>query len=541
MTSGMRVQSKSHDTVIVIQNKLIKVGHNFTETGPAIPLLAKLVLEPQLSPTYVAGVNLFPVLAEMNNLMQNSVRGWKMRITNRKRKVYLRNGKQMVGGSFFVDYLSVRSKDEGQRHRPTKKIEVVNLELFSERPPDTPIEQLSMTLALLEVCRLRGVKLRGTRGGTGGALLKASEHWEKGRHAAPKFVNDAARKVLPGNFYSIGRRKSVETIPFCYYVDQDASHHSIASAIPIPHPHFIRARGKYKQALKGENRRWCDPGTPVGQEYLKGEQVGAILAKVRVGHLPPKESHLYPPWAQKGQGTYYVWLWTPELRLFHSGSRIELDSFVAAFSACTRDPVIPEYAKWSLNYLRENRGSAAYTKSTLLSAYGMLAFNSSGGKPTYRYWGGSEFQNRRTVIPLAGEVLERKLQIPDTVQFTTVNVIARGLIEAETRTRSIEYAKELHTLGFEVPQIYADGILVASHQLPFIRQGWRISHELTRVYLPRPNIILSDQIRKLPGTPKSEDEMLWEDIRVKAQRVIKAEGVKIPSNSENLPAVRGVW
>ena len=457
-----------------------------------------------------------------------------MRFSTRRRHSHARDGRVVVGGRFFVDYLAITNRT-GNGHtgksRATRRYDVINLELFKDPPPESPSEQMAMALALLEMCESRGVTFRTTRGSLASAMLKASPHWQKGRHGAARFVNEHARPYLPGNFYSISnkvRRVATKSVGLgimdhCYYVDQTSAHHNIVRSTALPHPEDIRARGYYKKVLKGEHdynyyeqkhyKIWAKPESQTGQAILSGRLNGLVFAKVGVGHNAPTIEHLYPPWALK-QGVRYVWLWTPELRLFRGDHRLQLEGFVCGFLSREADDVLPEYATWALSQVQRGP-TATYTKSTLLAAYGMLAFNPDG-KPLYRYWGGQN-SRERVLIPDAGLVAESKIELPPDVQPATVNVIARGCIESETRTRSIEYARLLTSEGFHIPQIYADGILVETTQLPFVPNGWRVSHSLTNVMIPRPNAILSDQLTKLPGVTQGNIETeRWLEMRQQA-------------------------
>jgi hypothetical protein len=504
-----------HKVLLVSKGNVVRT-HNHSDTGTAIPIICSLLLDDKVRYAFIAGTNLYDTLAKLNQLMQESVPGWRMRITNRRRYAYVKNERKVVTGRFFVDYFSVDKKVTRNKREPRKRIEVVNLDLITEHPPEDLDEQLEMTLAILEMCEHRGVSFRGTRGGLGNAMLKKSPHWQKGRGPAPRFINDTSRQYLPGNFYSLSNKiregRKTDGMKHCYYIDQSSAHHNIARQVPIPHPEHLHARGKWK-TLEG---RWCDRNSPIGQQITNGEQVGLVLARMTIATIGPTMSHLYPPWANK-RGTRDVWLWTPELRLLDD-HRLQLDCFIASFTTSTSDMVIPEYASWALGELASNEQRAGYKKGSLLAAYGMLAFNGAG-KTIYRYWGG-ENSRPKCEIPLAGEVAESRVAIPPSVQLSTVNVIARGIIESETRTRSIEYARELHTMGFHVPQIYADGILVETDQLPFMPEGWRISHSLTNVFIPRRNAIVSDQIVKLPGNARSEDDRLAEAKREEARMVL---------------------
>jgi hypothetical protein len=511
--------------VLLVKDRYVVRTQNHTDTGSFIPIACSLLMDsdPIIEHCYIAGSKLFEPLAELNALMQDSVPGWRMRIANRRRNASTYDGRTRIVGRFFVDYFCI---DERVKHKriPRRRFDVMNLDLLYEKPSDDPDEQMAMTLAILDMCENRGVAIRGTKGAIGSAMLKKSPKWEKGRHSAPRFINKKSREFLPGNFYSVSfkirkTRDSVFSIPHCYYIDQTSSHHTIAASCPIPHPHYIRARGHYKAALRNQPKRWTDLDTDLGRK-LTSEHHGLLLCKATISQLPPTTIHLYPQWARK-RGTQFVWIWTPEFRLFAKDHRIQIESIYCAYTGHVLDPVLPEYAKWAISHIAANKETAKYRKGALLSAYGMLAFNGDK-RSIYRYWGG-ESSRPQVEIPIAGMVGESVIKVPNDVELSTVNVIARGLIESETRTRSIEYARELHGQGFHVPQIYADGLLVETDALPFIPENWRVSHSLTNVHIPRPNAIVSDQMVKLPGVAGNEQDREWERRREAAMAPIRAE------------------
>jgi len=517
MTLDQKVQSR----LVLLHNGNITHSHNCDITGPAIGTLAGMLLDPSISHCFIAGNNLYETLAELNALIQGNISGWRMRISNRRRQAITYDGQKRIVGRFFVDYFAIDHKRSRDERSPRRRYDVINLELFKDKPPEDPAIQMQMALTILRMAESRGVKFRGTRGSIANAMLKASPRWEDDRHAAPYFINRESRKVLPGNFYSVSNlvktAHPLGGIPRAYYIDQSSAHHNIARTVPLPHPNHIRARGHYKRALKGEFAKWCTPDSEVGLQLMNGEHIGLVKCRLQIATLGKGLEHLYPPWASK-RGTIDTWLWTPELRLIVGDQKIQLECFIAAYTATISDPVLPEYARWALGELKAHE-HPEYIKATLLAAYGILAFNSDNG-PLYRYWGGNNTKSK-VEIPLAGVVGETEIKLPKHVQMNTVNVAARGVIEAETRTRSIEYARELNAMGIHIPQIYADGILAETDQLPFIPDGWRVSHELSNVYIPRVNAIVSDSLVKLPGVSGgSKGE--WQDRGRDARRVLRA-------------------
>lgn len=515
-----QTQQQQQHKILIVQDGYVTLSHNHSDTGEAIPVIASLLLDPNTKRAFIAGINLYETMAYLNTLMSD-VPGWRMRFTNRRRYAFTKDGRKVVTGKFFADYFGIDQKIGANGTRlPRTRFEVLNLDLLRDKPPADSESQLDMVLALLTMCEHRGIAMRGTRGSIGNALIKASKHWEPGRKPAPKFINDIARKHLPGNFYALSD-KVTDRMNFdhCYYIDQNSAHHNIARSIQIPHPEHIHARGNYR-TLKG---RWIDYRSPIAQQFIQGVHSGLFLCKLHIATIPPTQRHLYPPWALK-RGDRVVWLWSPELRLL-ADKRIQLDYFIASFTATAPDMVISEYARWALDEINSDREGAKYKKGSLLAAYGMLAFNSAGRK-VYRYWGGNT-NKPKCEIPRAGLVAESVINIPSSVQVSTINVAARGMIEAETRMRSIEYAKELSSLGFHVPQIYADGLLVETDSLPFIPDGWRVSHSLTNVHIPRPNALVADQLVKLPGIPSSPEDREWERYRGESHARLVTQGYSL--------------
>ena len=111
-----------------------------------------------------------------------------------------------------------------------------------------------------------------------------------------------------------------------------------------------------------------------------------------------------------------------------------------------------------------------------------------------------------------------------------VNVIQRGMIEAETRVRSLSLARDLDARGYRVLCIYADGIIVEGTELPALPPEWTVESELTNLEFLTSNRFISDQMTKLPGTISPREQSrngarltLQEPIREwAAKRVVEA-------------------
>jgi len=438
----------------------------------------------------IAGVNLFPILAQLVPQMRGDS-GWSATLRlQKKRKI----DTERVGGIIYFTHLTYRHPKVSthvrgaiKRYRPGSiKWIVLNLELFAEVDEHETREAAN---SLLQLATARGVSPRTSPAAYGGAMLRSSVYWGRDRRPAPRFISEAARTRLPGNYYALREGYQIRSIPRAYYLDQRSSHHSIAGSIALPSPMHLRARGLFRGVEAGRTSPWA---RDIG--LLHGH-TGLLIAVIECDLIPRSQLHLYPAWARQ-RGRRVVWIWTPELRLLDR--RIRLMYVSAALTSPIPDPVLTEYAQWSLAQLR--KGYHPIVKPTLLAGYGLLAVRSGIDIERYSITG-QRRSERATVsqLPLVGPCYRTEVKNDRTP--TVQNVVARGVLEAETRTRSIEYARELESQGIPVSQIYADGLIAVTDSMPFLREGWRMAGELTNVRSPSGNSIVADEFVRLPGIP----------------------------------------
>lgn len=428
----------------------------------------------------IAGRNLYPLVAGyMNGVRTAGDSGWTGKIHAQEQRSA--KGEARVKGAIYFSHLTYRHPKRKHKRAPATKYLILNLELFTES------EDLeSAARDILKLCRRRGVTPRYSPGSLGSALLRGSPEWQRLRRPAPHFISAAARPHLPGNYYAL--RPGYRKVAKAYYVDQQSSHHTVASTIDLPHPHYLRARGRFRAV---EAERYPDTYRDLG---TLDRHVGLIVARVRCARIPQQYSHLYPEWMRE-PGVHVRWIWTPELRLLDD--KVSVEGVTAALTSVRADPALSEYARWSLTQLAEPHNSAI--KPALLAAYGMLAVRSDRDLTLYAAHAQEPPPRwKQTKLPL----LDRAYRSTVRSRVPAIqNVIARGVIEAEVRTRSIEYARELESEGIPVVHVYADGVIAATDQLPLPPPGWRIAGALTNVTSPAPHSILSAELVRLPGIP----------------------------------------
>lgn len=458
-----------------------------SQTGEALELgrLEQVLL--QKPGGIIAGNNLYPVISRLIPMIKSDY-GWSAKLKLQKKK---KTKSGVVGGAIYFTHLTYRfpkSTSRGKRFRPgSVKWTVLNLELFTETK-----DIAGSAKALVGLAERRGIKTRDSPGSFGGALLRSSPQWEKGRNPAPWFISEISRYRLPGNYYALRSGVQSRTIDHAYYIDQKSSHHTIASSVPLPHPAYLRARGRLRAVESGAYPEWIKPD----QLSVLDDHIGVVVAVVECSFLPRQYEHLYPPWA-KVRGKHAVWIWTPELRLFDK--RVRLRWISASLTSYRLDPALLEFAEWSLKQIKNHPHPAI--KPALLAAYGLLGARSDREIERYSVSGRpkpprADIQN----LPLIGECYRstvNNVKVP-----VTQNVVARGVIEAETRTRSIEYARQLEWVHkIPVTQIYADGVIAQTDQLPFVPDDWRVVGSLTNLRSTSPNTMISDEITRTPGIP----------------------------------------
>jgi hypothetical protein len=451
---------------------------------------------------YLVGTNLYGLVAECQAFWGQN-QEWVSRIQSKTRKV-TRGDRRAVFGTFLPIYFGFKfRKQEGRRGQlkeTTRRLyyHCIDLEEIAGLKKVQLTEAVDAGFALLEMCERRGVQWTATRGGLGARLLKASPKWELGRRPAPGFINDQAREHLPGNYYGLGASIG-SNYKTAIYVDQSSSHHAIASTTNVPHPHYLRARGNARQLAAGKFKPW------VARDEMDAvfSQYGLVAAMISVSHIPDKIKHLYPPFMHK-PGRRVEYIYTNERHYFDS-DYATIEYLCAAWVAPLPDPAVREFGEWALSENKQFPNSAK--KPILLSAYGTLAKRRpEPGKPLINYYSG-EGKGWPSLLPIAGTMREIPWRPQNPVwQSTVTNVIARGVIEAECRARSLALAQELHTYGIRTLSIYVDGLILETDRVPFLPDGWRVSHALTNVRFLHPNSFTSDEVDKLPGVPRSTTE-----------------------------------
>lgn len=348
-----------------------------------------------------------------------------------------------------------------------------------------------------EFAQTNGLALKPTSGGLAAQLLRDPRFYPEPRRKIPKIDNRKARDRLPGNHY----RLNCKTNEFhaASYLDQVNAHHSCARDLEFPDANSLYAKGRFGRP--DDDRVWCKLGSRRYRKVIA--EHGLLYAKVWIPNLP--QGSFPPPFMDK-PGDHLVYIWTNELPdFFGLGGRI--DHLIAAWTSPDRDAGLNRYARWAQRELEgQPETRRRWLKPLLLSTYGILAAKPRRLEFAFKQARGGRLKQ----YPVGGGTIELTVKVADReVEMRTTNVIHRGMIEAETRARSLRLARELSAAGVNVLAVYADSVFVESGApLPLLQDPWRVKEHLDGLHFLNEVSFISRQMTKLPGVPREHRDLI---------------------------------
>lgn len=468
-------------------------------------------------------------------------RRWQFKVAPIEEPVLGRDGKKNTSIRTVVGFFGFAGKVKGIAHRANQyyypldplqfgRTSLTDLALTQPDCETGEVAGREQELATLyrwaneirNFCLEFGLKPSTTRGGVAKQLLRDPRFYPAARRKVPRRTNDRGRDQLPGNHYEL--LASRERLYSAIYLDQVSSHHTIASSIPLPNSNSLNARGHFHSLMDAP---WALPGSRRWETVTR--EHGLLYVKLRVNSGGPLD--LLPPWAYRPSrspdvltklspakarahknGEKLCYLWTNELRLL-TRFRAEIVYIIAAWTTGEVDTGIQRFSSWSLEYLKTQPPHIrAWLKPTLLTAYGMLATRPR--KPLAGWW--QSDKGSKAFLPIGDGLLPVMIQEgKKEVEPTTNHVIQRGMIEAETRARSLELALDLQADGYKILCIYADAVLVEpDHRaLPLLPAEWQPKAGLTFLRFMDETHFRSEEMVRLPGvhrdSPLRTNEPAW--------------------------------
>lgn len=405
-------------------------------------------------------------------------------------------------GSSYTSKTGKRSNRRGHWHYPLDPV------LFSSIPVRDltgglgPRDLLAWGQDLREWCHANQLHPSPTAGGLGGQLLRDPQFYPAARRKVPRATNARARVALPGNHY---RLLWPEHTPVdATYIDMSSSHHHAAAGITFPCANHLYARGHFRttdtdDTTVSAKRLWAPSGSNRYEHVIQSH--GLLYVQLNVPALKPDQ---FPPPYMEHAGRHRAWIFTNELPMIQELGA-EIEGVEAAWTSHAIDRGLNRYAAWALTETATmTPARKRWCKVVLLATYGNLAARARSLEFAYRTANGGTPRD----YPAGPHLLSAIAHVGDTDrEIPTVNVIHRGMIEAEQRMVTLALARDLTRQGIRVISIYADAIMVKSDRaLPLLPPPWRVDAHLTRVRFATPTAFHSAERSRLPGISREDAE-----------------------------------
>lgn len=336
------------------------------------------------------------------------------------------------------------------------------------------------------------MKLSPNTGGLGAKFLRDPRFYPEPRRKVPDRTNDMTRNLLPGNYYKLYAAEEGKGVHNAAYLDQRSAHHYAAKSVKFPNANSLRWRGRYK-TLK--DRSYAKAGTPKFERLIK--EYGLFYLAIETPRWQPGQFPL--PMSEGPNGYKRGFFYSNEIAyLLKTGVRIR--HIIACWTSPDIDAGLNKYARWAETQIASSLETRKpWLKPTLLSTYGVLASKPRKYEYGFKQCDGGEPKQ----YPVGNSLLDVQATVSKKkVGAAMANIIHRGLIEAQTRLFSLEFASELSAKGHVILAIYADSIFVEDGAgLPLLPEPWRVQDFLTSLRFESSTHFTSAQISKQPGVP----------------------------------------
>jgi len=395
-----------------------------------------------------------------------TIEGWKARGSIREARAYQRDGGLSVSARVYATFTDF---GWGKRARaivldPCAFSDLPVSEVIDQRPGDTGTETL-MRLCLwagdvFAFCRGAGVNLRPGRGGIASQFLTDARWWPHRRRKVPRRLNADARGELPGNYY---RLYSADVHPTALELDQKSAHHNVATRVTFTDSDTVHGYGATGERATLSAPVLCSPDDPRYGELRA--MPGLFYVRVRVAQSAIGRHVPLPQLASEGE--HVVAVWSAEYVDLEQEPGVTIVGIVGAIVSRGSRDALNRYASWALEQLEENAGNARrlrWLKPLLLAVYGTMA---QSPKPYVSFSTDPTPASTDELVVLGTRLVNVAVARSERAQEPRyVNVLDRGIIEAETRAETVRVARALEaeeeaSERAELVALYADSVLIA--------------------------------------------------------------------------------
>lgn len=335
--------------------------------------------------------------------------------------------------------------------------------------------------------RDNNLELRNAFAGYGAQLLRDPRFYPDPRRRVPRATNESVRSALPGNLITLHAPDKARPYTVTC-VDQVRAHHRIVQELTLPSSNHLFARGYFNDPENAEEY-WTRPGD-VLYDHIRRRHHGLLYVELNTRVTSPSEEGLRLP-LQDHQGTKRAFVWTNQLTFLEStGTQIE--GVYAAWTSTSVDDGLSRYGKWAENQIVQSSPTRRqWLKPLLHSTYGLLA-----ARPRPLEVGHNSPNPNGTFLMGVREFFVKGVKL-DTVSPVFVNVVQRGMIEAETQLRSLRMARTLTDAGCKILHVHSDGLHVQG-DLPLLPASWSVSELTDVIYFDRVSWVSHERVC-LPG------------------------------------------
>lgn len=337
--------------------------------------------------------------------------------------------------------------------------------------PLTPAALLTWATDVRAWAREQNLGLRASLSGYSAQLLRDPRFYPAPRRRVPRATNDRARPHMPGNLV---RLTDVEPGPQHYNVtsvDQRSAHHRVVQEIALPNADTLYARGYFNDP-EGASKYWAPRNSEAFNRIMS--QPGLVYVGMTTRRTGKGEFRFQ---VQDDTGYKRAYIWTNTFTALEAtGTHIE--GIYAAWTSTTTDAGLPQYGKWAATQVETaSPERKLWLKPLLHSTYGLLA---ARARPLET--GGNRRKGKSSSFLIGPRVFQVNSRTVSRHAPAFVNVIQRGMIEAETQRRSLELAQELTNAGCRVLHIHTDGLHVQG-PLPLLPDTWAVKGLTDVMYL----------------------------------------------------------
>lgn len=489
-----RKASRQWRNIIVVDTETVLL-ENTGEILPRTQLEEIIICE---RPSLVVAHNVNVVVRELDEAFRD-IPQWNFKATPVEREIWKPNrGSRITTTDTVIGWFGFK----GRIHYPLDPLVFSRSTVHDIIPGDqhTSMKLLEWASQVREWLIRQGISLKTTQGGVAGTLLRDPRFYPAARRKVPAATNERARPKLPGNYYRLHTAPWIQH-QAAVYLDQVRAHHSAARDLAFPCANSLYAKGRFhdpENATKWHARA----GTSFFDRLIQ-EPGLFCLDVINPGAINP-DHHPLP--IQERPGRTRVFAYSNELEYMRAGGTI-IEGIVAAWTSTKAENGLNTYARWSMEELDANPDKAGWLKPCLLSTYGVLASTPRRAQIGFR----RSLQGEVRQWPVGGALLDVHVRATTKAREAAIaNVIHRGMIEAETRLRSLQMARYMIDHGFRVLAVYADSVFVSGDDrtLPFLPDGWKVESALTRLQFVNDVSFVSDEVTKLPGIDRHEQDRL---------------------------------